>query len=100
MEFIPVVHAEISTAGQGEFDASDQHGQCGTQNRFHTLGKNLHSLIFRLIDRGDQIAYRLAAEEDCVAGQRCLQSFLPMGFLDKLVTAIVLLVTLFYALVG
>lgn len=100
MDFIPVVHAEISTAGQGKFDASDQHGQCCTQNRFHTLGKNLHSLIFRLIDRGDQIAYRLAAEDDSVVGQRCLQSFWPMDFLDILFTAIVLLVTLFYGLVG
>ncbi len=100
IDFIPVVHAEISASGKAEVETSDQPGPGGRQNRFHVWGKSLHSLIFRLIDRGDAIAYRLAADDASIAEQKSLQVFLPMAFLDQLFAVIVILVTLSYGLMG
>ncbi len=100
IDFIPLVHAEISVSGKAEDATSDKYGLKTKQDRFHAWGKSLHNLIFRLVDRGDEIAYCLAAEDDSVTGQKRLPAFLPMAFLDQLVLVIVFLVTLSYGLMG
>lgn len=100
IDFIPLVHAEISASAKAEEATSDKYSPVIKQDRLHAWGKSLHNLIFRLIDRGDEIAYRLAADDESVLEQQCLQAFLPMTFLDQLIVVIVFLVTLSYGLMG
>lgn len=100
IDFIAIVQAEISASGKTDLETSDKYGPLIRQDRFHAWGKRLHTLIFRLIDRGDQIAYRLAAQDDSIAEQKGLQAFLPITFRDQLVAVMVFLVTLSYGLMG
>lgn len=100
IDFIPLVQAEISASAKAEDATSDKYGLKIKQDRLHAWGKSLHNLIFRLIDRGDEIAYRLAADDEPVLKQPRLQAFLPMVFLDQLVVVSVFLVMLCYGLMG
>jgi hypothetical protein len=57
-------------------------------------------LIFRLVDRGDEIAHKLTLDDDTVSSQNVLPAFLPMALLDQLFSMAVCLVILSYWLVG
>ena len=100
LDFIPVVHAEIRTSGRAEWGASDRLTPTVSQGRFAAWGKRLHGLIFRLVDRGDEIAHKLTLDDDTVSSQNVLPAFLPMALLDQLFSMAVCLVILSYWLVG
>ena len=99
LDFIPLVFMEINASAQID-NTSDKHSAEVKQGRFHTWGKGLHRLIFRLVDRGDKIAYRLTVDGDATAGRQRLPAFLPMALLDQLFSMAVCLVILSYWLVG
>jgi len=100
LDFIPVVHAEIRASGQAESGSSDRLAAATSQGRFAAWGKRLHDLIFRLVDRGDEIAHKLTLNGDAVLNQNILPAFLPMALLDQLFSMTVCLVILSYWLVG
>jgi energy-coupling factor transport system permease protein len=100
LDFIPLVHTEIRSSTQVKVEAADHHSPEVTQGRFHTWGKTLHHLVFRLVDRGDEIACRMALEGETTAGARRLSVLLPMALLDQLFVLTLCLVILAYWLVG
>lgn len=100
LDFIPVVHSEIRMSGRAEGGASDRLTPTVSQGRFAAWGKRLHGLIFRLVDRGDEIAHKLTLDDDTVSSQNGLPAFLPMALLDQLFSMAVCLVILSYWLVG
>jgi energy-coupling factor transport system permease protein len=100
LDFIPLVHAEIGASSQGKGRGDDDCNVETRPNRFHALGKGLHCLILRLVDRGDEIACRLAEDGDSPSGQQRLPAFLPMVLLDQLFVLTVCLVTFVFCLVG
>ena len=100
LDFIPVVHAEILASGQAESRSSDRLAPATSQGRFAAWGKRLHDLIFRLVDRGDEIAHRLTLDDTAALRPSVLPAFLPMALLDQLFSMAVCLVILSYWLVG
>ncbi len=100
LDFVPVVHAEIRTLAQKESKTSDGLAPADSQGRFAAWGKRLLDLIFRLVDRGDEIAHKLTLDDAAVLKANVLPAFLPMTLLDQLFTMAVCLVILSYWLVG
>lgn len=100
LDFIPVVHAEIRASGQTEGGASDSLTPAARQGRFAAWGKRLRDLIFRLVDRGDEFAHKLALDDNAVLNQNILPAFLPMALLDQLFALAACLVIISYWLVG
>jgi energy-coupling factor transport system permease protein len=100
LDFIPVVHAEIRASGQVERRSSDRLAPAASQGRFAAWGKRLHDLIFRLVARGDEIAYKLTMGDAAALKPNVLPAFLPMALLDQLFSMAACLVILSYWLVS
>jgi energy-coupling factor transport system permease protein len=100
LDFIPLVHAEINASAQSTVTPPDNYSVKSKHTRFHDWGNELHRLVFRLVDRGDEIAYRLTFDGDGPSGQQRLPVFLPMTLLDQLFVFTVCLLILAYWLVG
>jgi energy-coupling factor transport system permease protein len=100
LDFIPLVHAEIGVSSRGKDKGDDDSNVETRKSRFQAWGKGLHCLILRLVNRGDEIACRLAEEGEPTSGQKRLPAFLPMVLLDQLFVLAVCLVTFVFWLVG
>lgn len=98
--FIPIVHEEISLSGQADVETAEFHDPAVKQGRFHLWGMRLQRLVFRLVDRGDEIAYRLTVEGATSPGHKQLPPFWPLALLDQLFAAIIFCMILSYWLAG
>jgi energy-coupling factor transport system permease protein len=100
IDFVPVVHEEIRLSNMAGNMRADNTAHHTNKSRLAVWGKKLHGLIFRLVDRGEEIAKRLAANDDVVLEKNILPSLLPLALLDKLFSMVVCLAILSYFLVG
>lgn len=100
MDFVPVVHEEIRLSNEAVNMPADNNPDRANRGRMAVWGEKLHGLIFRLVNRGEEIAKRLAANENAALEKNILPALLPMALLDKLFSMIVCLAILSYYLVG
>lgn len=99
LDFVPLVHAEIRSSGQAEGATTAKHPPADKQGRFANWGNSLHRLIFRLVDRGDEIALSLT-DSASASTQNVLSAFLPMALLDQYFSLAVCLVIFSYWLLA
>lgn len=99
LDFVPLVYAEINASSQA-VNPSGDHNAGFRRSRFYRFAKELHRLIFRLVDRGDEIAHRMAVNADGRADQQSLSPFLPLALLDQLFIFTLCLATFVFWLAG
>jgi hypothetical protein len=68
--------------------------------RWSQWTKNFNGLLWRLVDRGDAIAHRLAASEDALASPLPLAPLLPMALYDQILSAAMTLIIICYWMLG
>jgi energy-coupling factor transport system permease protein len=100
MNFIPVVQEEIHASrapGAGQHAESAQSAKVG---RWSAWVQALQGFLLRLVNRGDAIAYRVAAGEDTMPLPKELPPFMPMALRDQLFSLVFTLAVICYWLAG
>ena len=100
MDFIPVVQAEIRVATASDDKAPAEDSQLARKGRWVVWGEKLQGLLTRLVDQGDAVAHRLAANGDSSLLPTGLTPLLPMALLDQLFLLAGILVVVCYGLAG
>lgn len=100
MDFVPVVREEIRSSNDSVNECPDDSAHLTNKGRLTVWGEKLHGFILRLVNRGEEIAQRLAANEHTASDQNMLSALLPLSLLDKLFSVVVCLVILSYWLVA
>ncbi|MCK4507136.1 MAG: hypothetical protein KAU27_01245 [Desulfuromonadales bacterium] len=100
MDFIPVVQTEIRRTSKPESACSADSMQATKVSRWSVWAQKLQDLLARLVDRGDTVAHRIAANEDTCHLPAALTPLLPLALLDQLFSLVVALVITCYWLAG
>lgn len=96
MDFIPVVRSEIDAS-----KASDGADAAGSRaGRWTLWTERLHGFLLRLVDRGDTIAHRMAAEEETLSLPIRLAPLMPLALHDQLFSWSIALMIVCYWLAG
>jgi len=100
MDFIPIVQQEIcvTTASDGEIPA--EGSQPIQKNRWAVWTQKLLGLLARLVDRGDTVAHRMAANGDVFLLPTRLSPLLPLSLLDRIFLLVSTLMVIIYCLAG
>jgi len=99
MDFIPAIQHEIRAVRDAASTRGESHGPMGGGGWSAWMQK-FNGLLWRLFDRGDVIAHRLAAEEDAFVLPLPLAPLVPMALLDKVFFGIMALMIICYWLLG
>lgn len=100
MDFIPVVQEEIqacSTSAVGNHADATSNTRGG---RWFAWRQKLHGLLWRLMDRGDAIAQRVAGDEAPLRLPVALSPLLPLTLHDQLFALLIALVAVCYWFAG
>jgi energy-coupling factor transport system permease protein len=100
MDFIPIVQEETRVAASPEGEASDEATLSASKSRWATWSDKLQNLLLRLVGRGDEIAQRIAANDETLQSPVSLSPLLPMALLDQLFSLLITLLIVSYWLAG
>lgn len=99
MDFIPAIQHEMRAAGDDAAGRAEAPGSAGG-GLWSVWLQKFNGLLWRLVDRGDVIAHRLAADEDAFVLPLPLAPLVPMALLDQIFSGAMVLMILCYWLLG
>jgi energy-coupling factor transport system permease protein len=100
MDFIPVVQTEIRRTSDPDSACSANPTHTTEVSRWSLWVQKLQDLLARLVERGDTVAYRIAANKDTFHPPAALSPLLPLALLDRIFSVVISLVVISYWLAG
>ncbi len=100
MDFIPIVQEEIRVTTVSDDEVPAEGSQPIHKSRWALWTQKLQCLLARLVDRGDAVAHRMAANEGSSLLPVRLSALLPIALLDQLFSLVITLVVICYWLAG
>ena len=100
MDFIPVVQTEIRRTSETNSACSADPIHTTKVSRWSVWVQKLQGLMARLVDRGDTVAHRIAANDDTFHLPAELSPLFPMALLEQIFSVVISLVVIGYWLTG
>lgn len=98
VNMLPVVHDEIKSVK--ESGKNDESKASDAASRWLSVGSALKVFVDRLLNKGDEVAHELAADENVGQSPVALPGLLPLTLQDQLLVASCVLLVLAFWLVG
>jgi energy-coupling factor transport system permease protein len=100
MDFLPVIHEEMLVSRDGDDHTRMKPSESERQGRWHRWQQKLNDLLLRLVDRGESLAQRIAADRDAMSHPAGLTPLYPLSLVDQAFSATMAVAIVLYWFLG